>query len=168
MREQEDTFLSIMCLQQGNNIKFIPMNNAEELINAGKELGVNCQLLAPDEASGYIKFVIEKFKPEKISGHLSIYNESISIPLQNNEFVFSRFLNDEPVFVFFDQENQNKGYVVVVDDGKKLSEIMKSSYGMEYFISNKKADYLIAVNWYVIEIAGKAIEWMSHLKVDKE
>jgi len=41
---------------------------------------------------------------------------------------------------------------------------MKKSYGMEYFVSNKNADFLIAVNWYVIEVAGLAIGYLNELK----
>lgn len=59
-------------------------------------------------------------------------------------------------YIFFDQENHNRSKVVVIDDAKKLGQIMENSYGMEYFVSNEKADYLLAVNWYVIEGEGSA------------
>lgn len=40
---------------------------------------------------------------------------------------------------------------------------MENSFGMEYFVSNEKTDFLIAVNWYVIQIAGSAINDLNKL-----
>jgi hypothetical protein len=51
----------------------------------------------------------------------------------------------------------------VIKDAKLIGNLMESSYGMEYFVSNEKADFLIAVNWYVIEVAGSAIESLTKL-----
>lgn len=40
---------------------------------------------------------------------------------------------------------------------------MEESFGMEYFVSNKTSDYLLAVNWYVIEGVGIAKDWLLTL-----
>ncbi len=41
-----------------------------------------------------------------------------------------------------------------IENGRNFCSILKNAYGMEYFISNENANYLVAVNWYVIEGAG--------------
>lgn len=45
----------------------------------------------------------------------------------------------------------------MVDDVRGVSRLMEGSYGMEYFVSNEGGDFLIAVNWYVIEYTDGAI-----------
>ena len=75
-------------------------SNAEELIRC-QELRLTCKVLPEDEGRDYIKFAIEKFKPQKISGHLSIYNESVSIPIEGYEFSYSQYLKNEPVLYIF-------------------------------------------------------------------
>ena len=88
---------------------------------------------------------------------------SISVPLEKYEFSYSEFLGDEPVYVFFDQANHNRKKVVVVKQGRRLCTILENAYGMEYFVSNKSADYLLAINWYVIEGTGTAKVWLQEL-----
>lgn len=60
-------------------------------------------------------------------------------------------------WIFFEQSVSNKNVVVVVDDVGDISKLMEGSYGMEYFVSNEGGDFLIAVNWYVIEYTDGAI-----------
>ena len=54
--------------------------------------------------------------------------------------------------------------VAVVDNASKIGEIMNNCYGMEYFITNLAQNYLIAVNWYVIEVTGTAVELLKALR----
>lgn len=137
------------------------MDNSDELIRESRKLKIACTLLGNQESLEYINNVIKKFTPQKTSGHLSIYNnESVSISSEKYEFLYSDYLDDEPVYVFFDQENHNRNKVVVISEGKRLCRIMENTYGMEYFVSNKKAEYLLAINWYVIEGAGTAKQWL--------
>ena len=140
------------------------MDNADELLKASAILEIPGILLGKQESAEYIKRVIKIFAPQKISGHLSIYNNnSISIPLEKYEFSYSNYLDDEPAYIFFDQENHNREKVVIISEGKKLCHILENAYGMEYFVSNENAEYLLAVNWYVIEGAGSAKHWLSKL-----
>lgn len=46
-------------------------------------------------------------------------------------------------------------------NAKLIGDLMENSFGMEYFVSNEKLDFLIAVNWYAIEVAGSAIQFLS-------
>jgi hypothetical protein len=48
-------------------------------------------------------------------------------------------------------------------DAKLEGQLMANSYGMEYFVSNERADFLISVNWYVINVAGTAIDSLQKL-----
>jgi hypothetical protein len=139
------------------------MDNATELLNESKKLNISCLLLGTSDSVNYIERVLKKYTPHKTSGHLSIYKDSISIPLEKYEFTYCKYLKNEPVYLFFDQENHNRQKVVMISEGKKLCSILENSFGMEYFVSNEKIEYLIAVNWYVIEGAGSAKKWLSLL-----
>lgn len=83
--------------------------------------------------------------------------------MEGNEFSYSEYLESEPAYIFFDQEGRDRNSVVVVKDTKLIGLLMENSYGMEYFVSNEKADFLIAVNWYVVEAAGSAVESLNEL-----
>ncbi|NEW04638.1 hypothetical protein GK047_01185 [Paenibacillus sp. SYP-B3998] len=139
--------------------------NAQELTKVSNILGIDIVILNDNDSNNYIKSIINKFKPFKIIGHLSIGNDSLTIPLEKYEFLYSKLLNCEPAYIFFDQEGFDRNTVVVVKDAKLIGSLMENSYGMEYFISNEKLDYLIAVNWYVIEASGSAIEYLSKLSL---
>jgi hypothetical protein len=139
------------------------MNNADELTKTGRELHIECRLLKGTEAFNYIHRVIQKFNPRKTSDHLAIGGESIAIPLEKYDFSFSEHLDCESAYVFFDQESSSRNKVVIVYDGQQLCRIMENSFGMEYFVSNAKTDYLLAINWYVIEGVGTAKNWLEKL-----
>lgn len=136
--------------------------NCRELVRIGSNLGLDIVILDENDSKQYIKTVIDIFKPYKITGHLSIGNETLTIPLEGNEFSYSIYLKNEPAYIFFDQESRDRNTVVVVKDAKWIGYLMENSYGMEYFVSNKKMDFLISVNWYVIEAAGSAIESLNN------
>lgn len=131
--------------------------NTQELIQVSADLGIDMVVLGENESKQYIKKVIDIYKPFKITGHLSIGENIITIPLNEYEYSFSTFLRSEPAYIFFDQESRDRNVVVVVKDANLLGRLMENSYGMEYFVSNEKMEFLISVNWYVIEVAGTAI-----------
>lgn len=143
------------------------MNKIEEIENACKKLNIDVEIISKETSMKLIEEIVEKYKPHKLSGHLAIYNDSISIPTSDYEFTFSTYLNKESIYIFFDQENHEKNQVIRIEEGQRLHQIMEESYGMEYFLTNKKMSYLIAVNWYVIEGAGEATEWMKELKRER-
>jgi hypothetical protein len=119
--------------------------------------------LDDNSSKDYIKRVISKFKPLKIAGHLAIGANSQTISLEKYEYSYSKYLNSEPALLFFDQEGLDRNTVVVVKDAKLVGDLMENSYGMEYFLSNEKLDYLIAVNWYVIEVSDSVIPLLTNL-----
>ena len=139
------------------------MSNAEEIVNVSNELGIECVLLSEVEGKAIVSQVLEKFKPVKVTGHLSIERDSISIPLEENEFSYPERLDNESAFIFFDQEGIDRKNVVYIADVKSICKIMNSSFGMEYFLSNKDTTYLVSVNWYTIEIAGTMTLRFSNL-----
>ncbi|MFC5404421.1 hypothetical protein [Cohnella soli] len=127
--------------------------NKQELVQVSSKLGVEVEALDDYTASDYIKRVLKKFKPFKTTGHLAIRGDSHTLSLEKFEFSYSKYLNSEPAFIFFDQEGLDRN-TVVVKDAKLVGDLMENSYGMEYFLSNENLDYLIVVNWYVIEVSG--------------
>ncbi|KNB71980.1 hypothetical protein ADS79_16230 [Brevibacillus reuszeri] len=98
--------------------------------------------------------VLEKYKPWKTEGHLSIGEDANSLSTDDYEFSFSLSMESVPAFIFFEQNYINKCDVVVVDDAKNITSLMENSHGMEYFISDESLSFLISVNWYSIEYAG--------------
>lgn len=47
-----------------------------------------------------------------------------------------------------------------MDNIKNICDMMSESFGMEYFLFNEQFDYLIAVNWYVIELTDGAKKYL--------
>jgi hypothetical protein len=135
---------------------------AQELIRVGNAVSIELDVWDENEAKPFIKRVINIYKPFKITGHLAIGGESLIIPLEGNEYSYSSRLSSEPAYIFFDQESRDRHTVVAVKDAKSVGELMKNSYGMEYFVTNETSSYLIAVNWYGIEIVGSAVENLKY------
>lgn len=142
------------------------MSIAAEILRAAGEAGYACHMLPPAEGKSYISSVLARYQPEKNSGHLAISHDSVSIPLEAYEFTFPKSLPQQPVYLFFDQSGGDKGAVVVLLDGRSLGTVLEHAFGIEYFVSNDRQDYLVAVNWYVIEGAGAAVEWMTTLHTE--
>lgn len=139
-------------------LRLLP-SEAKEFIETANRLNIEVELLNKEDSQKYIEKVLNSFKPFRVTGHLGIGDNSISISLDENEFSYSENLDQESGYVFFEQYNsQGKTTVIKIVDVRKLGEIIADSFGMEYFLSNEKIDYLIAVNWYVVEISGTAKE----------
>ena len=139
-------------------------SNTQELINVSSELGIDIVVLNKLESERYINKVIDTYKPFKITGHLQMDVDFLTLSLEENEYSFSEHLEGEPAYIFFDQAGLDRKSVVIVKDARLVGKLMENSFGMEYFVSNEKGDYLIAVNWYVIHVAGSAISVLSKLK----
>lgn len=132
---------------------------AEEIITIGKKLNIKVGLLAKDEAESCIQKTLNLFMPFKINGHLGIGHDSIELPIDEWEFSYMKYLSQEIGYIFFSQGNRLSSRTVVkIDNLQELGKILEESFGMEYFLTNKNADFLIAVNWYVVEISGIEID----------
>lgn len=138
--------------------------NTDELISTSRKLGIDIDVLDEMNSKKYIESIIEIFKPFKVTGHLSIGDATMNIPLEDNEFSYSKFLRSESAYIFFDQDGKDRNTVIVVKDATLIGDLMENSFGMEYFTSNEKQDFLIAVNWYGIEVVGIATELLSKMK----
>jgi hypothetical protein len=145
--------------QGGDKMKYI-----EEFLEASKRANVYSQKLNENISKKYIEEIIRKFNPIKLLSHISIGHNSESVGLEQWEFNYSEELEDEPVYVFFEQSYSNKNKLILIQDGRELCRIFEHAYGMEYFVTNKEKSYLLAVNWYVIEGAGTAIDLINRLK----
>ncbi len=135
-------------------------------IEIGSKLGVNVTYLQEEHAEKYVSMVLKKHKPWRNSGHVQIATEkkdSIKFSADIFEFTYSEYLPKEPVCIFFDQSDKERNTVIKVEDGRKVGAMMKL-YSLEYFLSNETADYLIAVNDYVVEYKGNNPEWFDGLE----
>ncbi|MBJ9295401.1 hypothetical protein GHT40_13970 [Citrobacter werkmanii] len=129
-------------------------SHARELLSVADNTGIDIMLLTEEMAIKYIQFILDKYKPWKIEGHLSIGGSVSKLSTEDNEFIFSLSMDNVPAFIFFEQNYINKNNVLMISDASKISQLMENSHGMEYFISNEIGSYLIAVNWYSIEFTG--------------
>ena len=129
----------------------------KELEHGAILLGLDHKILGQEIANSYITDVLNKFNPYKATGHLSVGSPvSKKLSTEEHEFSFSENLPDEPIYIFFEQDNTHKGQVFILNQAQMLGMLLKECFGMEYFISNKEQTYLISVNWYTIEILGLA------------
>lgn len=133
------------------------------MINVSSELGIDIVVLNRLESEKYINKAIDTYRPFKITGHLQLDVGSLTLSLEDNEYSYSEHFKSEPAYIFFDQDGLDRKSVVIVKNAKLVGKLMEKSFGMEYFVSNEKIDYLLAVNWYVIHIAGSAINDLSKL-----
>lgn len=138
------------------------MSKVDEFIRSCQELGATFRVLEPNASLVFMSAALEKFKPVKQSGHLAIGGDSISIPMGPHEFTYSINLDAQPVYIFFEQLGSDKNRVIVLEDGNSLGKVLANAFGMEYFASDERLSYLLAVNWYVIEGVG-AVNWMKKL-----
>ena len=140
------------------------IREAEELMSLAKELGIGMRLLEQSDAERLTKTTLEVFTPFKISGHLGIGKNSIELPIDRWEFSYMDYLPQEVGYIFFEQNSELKGKTVLeIENLKLLGKILIKTSGMEYFLTNQDMNFLIAVNWYVIEIAGVVEEQMKKL-----
>lgn len=129
------------------------MSKMKELKDAAEKLGLQYEILTGETASAIIEQSFQKFEPFRRQGHLGIGHErSIKLKLSDYEYTFSEKLEDEPLFVFFEQTRENVDTIFKLYKGKSFSKILEESSALEYFLTNSTVDYLIAVNWYTIEI----------------
>ncbi|MBU2895228.1 hypothetical protein [Vibrio hepatarius] len=130
------------------------MKNAKEILEVCRELGIKCELLPNDDAKIFIDGVTKKFEPSKTAGHLSIENDSVSLPIEDYEYEYSSSLPEGKGFIFFDQSGKDKNCVVEIEDVRVIGAIMENAFGMEYFVSDSNNDYLVCVSWYAVEFKG--------------
>lgn len=125
-----------------------------ELKSNADKIGLNYSVIKGIEAEKLISKILKKFNPLRFSGHLAISNDSKVISLEENEFTYTLAIKKQKGYLFFDQEGIDKNLVFEVENLQKVGELMEESFGIEYFLSNSDLSFLIAVNWYVIEVSG--------------
>lgn len=127
----------------------------DELINACTILNMEYSILQGEEASEFIHNAKTCYNPAKMEGHLAIqFENSDHYSTDEFEFEYSKFLDDEPIFLFFDQSSSEKDVVFKLYRGKSLCDVLQECFGIEYFVTNEIQSYLISVNWYTIEVVG--------------
>ena len=89
----------------------------------------------------------------------------MSLQVFKVEFTYSKYLNAEAGYIFFDQTGEERDMVIYIENVQKTSLLMEHSFGIEYFLTNESFDYLIAVNWYTLEVVGSAVAKLRDSKV---
>lgn len=135
-----------------------------ELANNSESIGLKYCVIEGKKAKEIISKVITKFKPLKTSGHLGISNSNGVIPLGDNEFTYTLQMKKQKGYLIFDQEGSDRNLVFEVDNIQKVGELMSESFGIEYFLFDERLSFLIAVNWYVIEVSGDCEELKGLIK----
>ena len=131
------------------------VQEAIELVSIGREMGINIKILPENESKNIIDTAMKRFRPYKREGHLGIGGNSVTLPINDWEYSYMEYLPKGVGLIFFEQKNLLNGKTVVkISDLRLLGKILKESFGMEYFLTNEKINFLIAVNWYVVEAAG--------------
>jgi len=135
------------------------MFKVDEFSRSCGELGLAFRVLDPNASRALVRDVFGKFKPVKTSGHVALGDDAVSIPLEPHEFSYCENLEDARILVFFEQQGNDLDRVVALEDGRSLGKVLENAYGMEYFVTNEKQTFLLAVNWYVVEGTG-LVDWM--------
>lgn len=136
-----------------------------ELLKNCSSLAITCFSLPPRKAKRVVSECLLKFKPEITSGHLQIGGQSMSLQVFKVEFTYSKYLNAEAGYIFFDQTGEERDMVIYIENVQKTSLLMEHSFGIEYFLTNESFDYLIAVNWYTLEVVGSAVAKLRDSKM---
>jgi hypothetical protein len=134
------------------------MDIYNEISEACAIVNVDCALLSKTDSIQFINETFSKYKVHKKAGHLSIGYDVEKLRTEKYELSYSDYLDDEPVYLFFDQENDDQNKVVYIGSSKKLSFILGECNGFEYFLSNFSRSWLICVNWYVVEGIGDYVK----------
>ncbi|MCX8534711.1 hypothetical protein [Chryseobacterium luquanense] len=129
------------------------LKKIEELKSVSKKKFLEHSVVEGKIAERFINNVYNKFKPFKITDHLSIGSDiSKKMATDEFEFSFSEIYLSGSIYVFFEQDYYNKNQIFVLKEGKLFSKLIEECYGMEYFITNENNSFLISVNWYIIEM----------------
>lgn len=143
-------------------MKILP--EALELISVGQELNIELKLLEYKKAQEDINNILQLFRPFRTNGHIGIGHDSIDLPLERWEYSYMKYLSREEGYIFFGQTSKlSKQTMIKIRDVRLLGEVLEKSYGLEYFLTNRDKDFLIAVNWYTIEGIGSVKECFAKL-----
>lgn len=61
---------------------------------------------------------------------------------------------------FFDLESKDGNNIFIFNNVQDICDVMSESFGMEYFLFDEYFNYLIVVNWYVIELTDGAKKYL--------
>lgn len=61
---------------------------------------------------------------------------------------------------FFDLESKDRNNIFIFNNVQDICDVMSESFGMAYFLFDEYFNYLIVVNWYVIELTDGAKKYL--------
>jgi hypothetical protein len=138
---------------------------SEEILSACSTFGYSCLLLDAAQAASLHANVQKKFT--KSPGQAPLWERLISdasIHDVNGWKYISSFTHNQPVLIFFDARSDN--FVVLLDNGSNLTDILGDCTGFVFYVTNQACDYLICFNDHDVLIGvGTAKKWIDDLKV---
>ncbi|WP_156957943.1 hypothetical protein [Paracidovorax oryzae] len=133
-------------------------NKISELLDACSILNVPAKIISAENFESKKNEIFKKYHPEQTVNHYSIGGDSIVLPTEEYEFSLFENFPDINILLFFGSDSKED--CLSIESLSSLSKIMENCYGMEYFVSDQDASFLISVNWYVINLQGAAKQWV--------
>ena len=136
-------------------------NIKNEILQTAKSLNINISEVSKNETKALINLIINKYANFEKKDHLwEGFKEEFSIKNQNAWKWIDKILNDQKIIMFF---NPNDEFVAFeFCDKRDIVTILHNTYGFEFYLTNKKLDYVICFNHHDYLIAcGKAIKWLK-------
>ncbi|MBN6075089.1 hypothetical protein HYE60_07510 [Aggregatibacter actinomycetemcomitans] len=138
-----------------NNFKLSKYSRLGDLLHIGKEFNLHLEVLNEEDSKTYIDKTFNLFNPLKTWGHIQIGRGESLAPTEKYQNIYSLFMTSSPLFVIFDQNHkEDKNWVLKVKNGRDFAKLVYENGNLEYFLSDEKNTFLVAVNWYSIEYIG--------------
>ncbi len=137
------------------------MKRIKELILNSIQLGIKYEVLGLTESSKMIHSIVEKYNPVNMATHPQISSRCLRLPIDEWEYDYSKRLKCEPGYVMFRQGTPDGKHLFWMENVKLIGDLMSVSFGIEYFVTGEKLDYLVAVNLYSIHVEGIAKRWFK-------
>jgi hypothetical protein len=125
----------------------------KELSDTATKLNIQLEILPQDFSADFIQSVLKKYTPANTTNHLAVGNNCKELPLETFEFTYSESLQQEPGYLFFEQIGLGTKTLLKIENITETCKLFENSFGIEYFLTNKTLDFLISVNWYVLQCA---------------
>lgn len=131
-------------------------SKTSEFLRSARAAGIRTRALSAELSAAYADCLARRFPAASLKNHPQIDGAETVLDTERHEFRFSLGLPPAPAYIVFPQGSEIKERVIAIANARKLSEILSDCYGMEYAVSDRCGSYLVCVNWYSINITGRA------------
>ncbi|NLM35481.1 MAG: hypothetical protein GX206_08590 [Clostridiales bacterium] len=139
-------------------------NISEEIRSAANRLMIKAEEIPTKEAEEIINKVITIYARGNIDRYIweRVTNE-VAINHKDAWQWINTFISNSEAIMFFNPSDEKKAYRL--SNGDDVVTILSETYGFEFYITNKEADYLLCFNHHDVLIAcGSAKEWLREYK----